>query len=331
MKKLGICVRADNGGLASISEDFVKYLQPEKTLVALGNYENHLEKFKGGIVCDQLGIPTNEQIDKFLEGLDVILTFETPYNWNLFKKAKEKGIKTILVPNYEWTTAKAPIEPDLYACPSKLDYDIFKGEGKNAVYMPIPIDREKIPFKLRRQALKFVFNNGHGGSMGRNSAREMMEAISMVKMPHIEFIIRSQVQIENSLVDNRVHFGGETRRENLYEEGDVFIFPHKFDGLSLPIQEAMASGMPIIATDFYPYNEILPKELLIKPDGIGQGKLCENCRTIDIHFISPRVLAEKINEIAGKDITELSKQMNRLAEEISWNKLKDKWQELINQ
>jgi len=327
--RLGLIARCDDGGLGSLSQDFYKYLNPTKVLIIYGGYENHPERFPNGIICNA-GMPNLEQIDEFLKDIDIFITFETPYNWSLISEAKKRGIKSIIIPNYEWTTNDPPVEPDLWLCPSLLDYDIFKAEGRNAEYLPIPIDRTRIPFRLRTKAETFVFNNGHGGSIGRNSAREMIEAIARIKSD-VKFIVRSQVPLDNMLNDGKTKFVlGNAKKEDLFEEGDVMVFPHKFDGLSLPMQEAMAAGMPIIATDFYPHNEYLPKELLFPPDDIGKAKLCEDCREIDLHFVYPKLIAQKIDELAGKDITEISLQMNRQAEKWSWDNQKGNYINLIN-
>lgn len=42
----------------------------------------------------------------------------------------------------------------------------------------------------------------------------------------------------------------------LYYLGDVYVYPTKLDGLGLTMYEALASGMPIIASDFPPMNEV---------------------------------------------------------------------------
>lgn len=331
--KLGLVTRCDDSGLGSLSQDFFKYLEPDKVMTVYGRYNNHPERFPNAIICNQ-GMPTLQQIRDFIKDIDVLITFETPYNWNLISEAKKAGVKTVIIPNYEWTSANPPVEPDLWLCPSKLDLEIFKEEGRNAEYLPIPIDRTKIQFKLRTRANTFVFNNGHGGSIGRNSAREMMEAIARVTSNMVnppKFIFRSQVQIDATIrLPNVSLLLGEATKDKLFDEGDVFVFPHKFDGLSLPIQEAMAAGMPVITTDFFPFNEILPKELLFPYDEKCKGKLDEDTREIDIHLIYPRDLADKIKEFAGQDITELSKKMNDLAETYSWFNLKDKYIELLN-
>lgn len=331
MKQIGLIVRCDDGGLGSLSRDFYKYLEPVKTLVIIGGYNNHPERFNGIIAGYQSGhhynpIPTLKQIDEFLDGLDTILTFETPYNWNLFSLAKQKGIKTILMPMFEWTPDPLPVEPDLILCPSKLEYDLYEG---NKIYLPVPIDRELHPFKLRTCAETFVFNNGHGGTLNRNSAREMIEAISRTTID-VKFIVRSQVDLPDKINDHRITYQfGDVPKEDLFKDGDILLFPHKFDGLSLPIQEAMSSGLPVISTDIYPHNTYLPKELLFEPDGYGKARMGERYREFQRAFISPRILAEKIDSFANQDVTELSKKMNEIAETMSWDNLKDKYLEIL--
>lgn len=41
----------------------------------------------------------------------------------------------------------------------------------------------------------------------------------------------------------------------LYFMGDVYVYPTRLDGLGLTIYEALASGLPVITTDFPPMNE----------------------------------------------------------------------------
>jgi len=318
--KIGIIARCDNSGLGRMALDFYNNLPVEKVLIIKASYQNYPERFANGVDC-LMGSPTLEEIDRFLEGLDVIVAFEEVYNWNAFSRAKERGIKTVLIPMYEWMPYKLPIDPDLFLCVSKKDYDEMEG---NKVYIPWPIDRSKVPFKQRTKAETFIFNNGHGGFMGRNSLNEFLQAISLVKSD-VKFKIRSQVLFQ-SVNDSRVEAEmGEMFYDNLWKEGDVFVFPHKFDGLSLPLNEAMSSGFAIITTDIYPYNEILPKELLIKPETTTRIKLTIKTRDIDAAIISPLEIAKKIDQIANQNITEYSNKSNELAEAWSWANLKNEY------
>ena len=323
--KIGLIARCDNSGLGRLSLDFYEHLSFDKMMVIIHpSYTNYPDRFPRGLTCEYTS-PTLEEIDKFLDGLDILLTFETPYNWNIFSRAREKGIKTILIPNYEWTIEKPPMIPDLWLCPSKLDFDIYSQEYKNVKYLPIPIDRKKIPFRLRKTAETFVFNNGHGGATGRNSAREFLQAISLVPIG-VKFIFRTQVYLEEGISDKRVTIKqGEIPFKDLWKEGDVFVFPHKFDGLSLPIQEAMAAGMPIISTNIYPHNTYLPKELLFEPEAMGKVRMSQCNRVIDTAMISPKILADKITEWANQDISKYSEMMNKQAELWSWHNLGPKY------
>lgn len=43
----------------------------------------------------------------------------------------------------------------------------------------------------------------------------------------------------------------------LYYLGDVYVYPTRLDGLGLTMYEALASGLPVITTDYPPMNEVI--------------------------------------------------------------------------
>ena len=327
--KIGLVVRADNSGLGTLSKSFYKNLPISKVLLVQNNvYEIDPTIYKDPIVCER-GIPSLDEIREFLKDIDVLITFETPYNWNLFSEAKKVGVKTILIPNYEWLPQTLPVLPDLFLCPSKLDYDELKYNTTTVSemkYLPIPVDDELIPYKKREKAKVFVFNNGHGGHMGRNSAKELFETISLVR-DNVKFKIHSQVYFDSVINDSRVEIVyGDVPYGELFSGGDVFIHPHKFDGLSLPIQEALMAGMPVISTDIYPHNEYLPKEWLFEPEALTKIFVK---REIEMAIINPVKLAQKISEWANRDIKKESDKARKIGEQFSWKKLKPKYLEVI--
>jgi len=328
--KLGLIARADDSGLGRLSQDFFNHLPIHKVMIVYNNiYDIYPERYPDDSLICRRGKPDLEEIDVFLRDIDIVLTFETPYNWNLFSEAHKRGIKTVLIPNYEWTPQTLPVVPDLMICPSQLDYDEMKYNtmGVNEViHLPIPVDREKFPFKLRKKAEVFVFNNGHGGHLERNSWHELFQAISLVKK-EAKFLIRSQVYFPYVINDSRIKIEyGDLPQDKLFSEGDVYIWPHKFDGLSLPIQEALSSGMPVISTNIYPHNTYLPKDWLFEPESISKVFVR---REIDYAIISPKILAEKIEEWIGRDIEKDSKKANEIAEQWSWEKLTPKYLKVL--
>ncbi len=325
--KIGIVARVDDSGLSRMTYDFWRniYEIKKQLVVLISDRNNDVYRYPKATIC--AGYPTLEAIDIFLEDLDLVLIFETPYNWNILKKARDKGIKTVLIPMYEWTDPEPPIQPDLYLCPSLLDYDYYKDYPSK--YIQTPVDRKAFPFKLRKEAKTFVFNNGGGGSGGRNGLQALLQAIPLVKSD-VRFIIRSLRPIPE-IEDKRVKVSiGDFSKEELFGEGDVFLFPHMFNGLSLPIQEALSSGMPVLSTNIYPHNTYLPKSWLFEPDGFEKGRTHEVTREINIAILNPQKIADKIDEWSNRDIIKDSQTANDIAETFSWKNSKEKILEVLS-
>lgn len=330
--RIGAILRADATGLGNQAQDWAANLPIQKGLVVWGEKPSDPSVFAGLKlrVCE-MGIPTLNEADWLLEDIDLLLIWETPYNWSIIKKAKEKGVKTIINPNYEWQLMDIPEEPDLWLCTNILNYDTIATSNK--VFIPQPINRGIFPFKLRKKARIFLFNNGNGGAWGRNCLKEFLEAINFVQAD-VRFVINSQVPVE-LINDKRISLTvGDQQIGDIWKEGDVFIHLRKFGAMSLPQNEAMSLGMPIIGVNRKPENTMFPPELLIESD----AQYMHNCRqdTLPVvaEVVSPLKVAAKIDELANTDISELSKKMDKMADEWSWKRLKPEYikcfEKLIN-
>jgi len=326
--KIGTICRADNSGLGNLAWEFCNHLPITKQLIVLNNvYHVYPERFKNAIVSRK-SIPDRDEIDALLQDIDLLLLLETPFNWGAISKAKQRGIKVVLIPMYECTEERKELsDVDLFLCPSLLDYNVFP-EPK--YFLPIPINREKLKFKLRKKARVFTHHTGHGGIYGRNGTEEFLQAIKLVKSD-VRFTIYTQylksVALPMDILKRvYVHKGNIKNYWDVWRDEDVFVFPHKWDGCSLPINEAMSVGMPIISTDMYPFNQYLPKDLLFKPKRMLTIQMA---RKISMADISPEVLAQKIDEIANTDISKYSIQGNQLAEKWSWENLLPKYMEIF--
>lgn len=264
-----------------------------------------------------------EQIEKakrFCERMDVMLFFETPFMWELLPHCKSKGIKTVLMPMYECMPIVFPAEPDAIINPSALDQRYYP----SGVHIPIPVE---VPWKLRTKAEVFVHNAGNGGLRGRNGTLELMEAMEHVKSP-IKLIVRTQTDLHVDTQDNRIfHYKGTLPYNKLYDEGDVFVFPEKFNGLSLPLQEARAAGMLIMCGDRFPMNDWLPNTPLIPVKFYQTSSVSARCNSFPEAVFDPKDIAEKIDEMYGKDITHYSHDGKMWAEENSWEVLRPRYLE----
>jgi hypothetical protein len=269
--------------------------------------------------------PTDDQIREFVKGLDILLTIETPYNWNAYEIAKKAGVKTVLIPMYEWLPPgkKEYKFIDLFLAESMVDYDKIPSPK---FFLPTPVNRALLPFRRRTKAKVFLHNAGHGGVNARNGTYELLSALPLIH-GGAKFIIQSQFHIYTS--DKRVELivGNVENYWDLWRSGDVFLFPCKFGGNFLPMNEAASVGMPIMATDFEPWNSFLPRELLIP---VGRTEMNVSGTTVKAATLDPMRVAYKVNEWFGKDISKFSEIMNEQAEAISWENLRPKYEKIIS-
>lgn len=268
--------------------------------------------------------PDRVSEDELLEKCDTLIFFETPFNWKIIPRARALGIKTILVPMYECTNYPFPYQPDEIWCPSDLDYKFYQEKGENCQKIQIPVN---IKWELRSKASIFIHNAGNGGLGGRNGTKELLEAMKYVKSP-IKLIIRSQIPLEHPMIkiDPRIDLRIGTFSD-LWVQGDVFIFPEKFNGLSLPLQEAFASGMLVMAGDRFPMNNWLPTSPLIPVLNYKKENIAVQ---FDSAQYDPKIIAEKIDYWYNRDISNFSLLGRIYGEKNSWKNLREKLKEQMS-
>ena len=255
--------------------------------------------------------------DELLDKCSEIWFFETPFEWRYIIKARERGVKTVLVAMYECTQSPLPYYPDVILGGSVLETEFF---GAKHINVPVP---DEIQWKKRTSANVFIHNSGHGGLHGRNGTKELLQAMEFVKSP-IKLIIRTQFdtfKTNDPRVEIRV---GDFPYDTLFSEGDVFVYPDKFGGSCLPLQEAFASGMMIMASNRHPSNLWLPNEPLIPIQGYSKLRIY---RDFDAAIVDPKDIAQTIDAWYGKDITKFSLQGKQWAKLNSWKNLKKQYEE----
>lgn len=76
-------------------------------------------------------------------------------------------------------------------------------------------------------------------------------------------VIHTQIPVERVCKYDKLHlekYGIQIIEKTvtapgLYYLGDVYVYPTRLDGLGLTMYEALASGLPVITSDFPPMNE----------------------------------------------------------------------------
>jgi hypothetical protein len=171
---------------------------------------------------------------------------------------------------------------------------------------------------------------------GRNGTAEVLEAVPLVKSP-VKLILRSQDRMPVQAHEGRARMGnvevfassGTLEEKWLYDAGDVFLFPEKFNGLSLPLQESRAAGMLAMCGDRFPMSEWLPREPLVPVAGYRKNRIGPPYHEFSEAVFDPKDIAATIDRWHGRDITEYSASGKAWAESMSWANLRPKYMQTL--
>src|SRR3990167_4173649 len=151
-----------------------------------GNRPSHMEWYPEGTIELTKRPFIGKQIERWLDDLQVVLFFETPFDWQFAKRCHERGVKTAIIPMYEWFLQSPPHRFDKFINPSLLDQDYFtQGE-----FIPIPTPQRLVQEK-RTRAIKFLHSGGNLGCRGHKGTLELVRAMKYVKS-NLSLTIRSQ-------------------------------------------------------------------------------------------------------------------------------------------
>lgn len=321
--RVGSLCYATEQGLGILAKSFYDAaVLTDVQIVVQGTHQTHPEWYPDSQVLHSLR--PNPPLSEWVKSLDAFIAFETPFVWELFKEAHDAGVATVLMPMHECLHEEMYRRYlpyiDLLLCPSELDMEI---DHPNKSFLPVPV---KVPWRLREKAEVFVHNAGHGGLRGRNGTREVLHAAQYLQTK-AKIIVRAQTHGDDykrfgipANVDFRV---GTVPYDKLWEEGDAFVFPEKHNGLSLPLQEAHAAGMLVVATDRFPNNAWLPREPLIPVSTyISNQRIGGPYRAYEEAVVDPLALAQCIDYWYGKDIKGYSVDGHLFAQRTSWAALR---------
>ena len=327
--KVGMIAYACKQGLGYLAKSFYDAGVIDSVIQIKHRHHTNYDWYKDPIVFDKMPI-VGRRVEDFLYEMDLVLCFETPFDWTFPLRCRRAGVKTICMPMYEWFPKDKVDVFDYYLSPSQLDMEYFPG----SFFFQPPVDPST--WKLRTTATTFVHNAGNVGSRNHKGTEELLAAIPFIKSD-ISLIIRAQNTdalgrlLDKYPIDSRVTVTlGEIEYSELFATGDVYVAPEKYNGLSLPLQEAYAAGMLVVTTNRYPTNTWLPNEPLIPVESVHRASISPSYFDFDECVVNPKTIAETIDAWYGKDITEYSLQAKAWAESNSWAAKKATLTEIFN-
>ena len=219
-----------------------------------------------------------------------------------------------------------------------------------AIYIPWGVDHSLFS-KQPSSHGEAIFFHSCGTSPRRKGTDIFVRSLALAS--DLQAIIHSQLPISdllpelsetikeltlNGTLENLV---GDFPAPGLYHLGSVYVYPNRLDGLGLTVTEALTSGLPVIATDFAPINEIVnesngilipPYKVWARADGyywpqaeIRPEDLMLKMKYLRDHpetlnFLSANALQFSTSDLdLFRNFSEISNYLNRVRESSSWS------------
>jgi glycosyltransferase involved in cell wall biosynthesis len=298
--------RADDRGLGTLTQEFHKNMRPERTLVVLTrdpDFPDHPERFSfGEKTLTPLGpnLTLDEAVVReFLDGLEVVYTAETFYDWRIVKWAREMSVKTVVhgMPELTRHHREALPKPDQWWWPT--DWLTHKTRLPKGKIVPIPTTgkmnlaghpNEDGPLRVLHPGGKFALAD-------RDGTKIFMEALKYVT-EEIHVTLAAQDREFDPLLPSNVtieSLGHVEDRWDLYRGQHVTVLPRRYGGLSLKVQESLDCGVPVILPDIEP-NRMWPGQRVPALPGPVVRVPYGSLPTWDTE---PHAIAEQLDDLAS--------------------------------
>jgi len=263
--------RNERMGLGSMTEDFCRGFHPEHLVII---NRGRPAMYDPAPLCEKGGVYTDSAFSrwKIPEGVTQIVAFETFYFDSVVTEANKRGIKSVLFPMWEWTPPTQAAAVDRLVVLSGTDLHFYRDYPNKTVRMKWPRFTEmSSPYKdwPPRTFIHVAGNAKHN----RDGTKQVLAAAEHLIGTEARLVVYSAFGAERLWPynpDAPIEFRSSTpSRLELFADGDVLVQPRRLGGHSLPINEAAAVGMPVIALgheDWSDYSH--PLQLPWVSDGI---------------------------------------------------------------
>jgi glycosyltransferase involved in cell wall biosynthesis len=323
---VGWGVASGNGGMNS---DLIKtaswithWLIPEHPTSP--NHDPYLKKLfnKTLIPCGFIG--DTDKYNQFLDAVDGVIYIEHPClkdGYDIIGEAKKRGKVTVGIPMWEWWPERKPwaLNTDILWAVTKFTSkylnslsDVLFAHGWNHSWRSHVagsswgVNLDDFPYVKRHKAERFIFINGNGGYKLRKASDLVFKAFAMPGAPLLTVYTQQMDILDKNIPENVTLINKNfSERKDVYQDGDVYLFPSYWEGLCHGLYEAQASGGLVITTDHPPMDEcgsdyLVPVEKFLQEDLSGKKivkalpdvallhRLCSGLHGSDIEAASER-------------------------------------------
>lgn len=264
--KVGLIARGEDRGLGHMTWEFQRAMAPDRTLLIdmgpLGRgFPTHPDRYPGATVARFDGAQLPERIVRpWLDGLDVLYSAETFYDWQVCRWADEAGVATVLhvMPEFHrhHDEGHGLPEPTAWWAPTPWRMDRLPAATR-LVPVPVALDRWPTPvMQDPHRPVRILHVAGHRALADRNGTSLFLQALRTTQRP-IEVTLSGQDgRLPAVRTPRHIKLAsrpsGSADYWSMYADHDLLVMPRRYGGLCLPAQEAMAAGLGLLMPDCPP-------------------------------------------------------------------------------
>lgn len=310
--------------------EFHRNIEPDRTLlidmgVLTRGFAVHPERYPDAttVAFDGVSLP-EDQVRKWLRGLDVVYSAETFYDWRMVEWARDEGVATVLhvMPEfYRHDDAGLP-RPDRFWAPTAWRLDLLPPETR---LVPVPVALDRFTPRHVTKVERLIHVAGHRAAADRAGTTSVLRALRHITTPMTVVLITQDKTVPGVSTKRGVVL--ERRAKSmceyweLYDHGDALVAPRRYGGLSLPFNEAAAAGLPMILPDSPPHRETWPgMHVRTQP----AGDIATSAGRIVLHATDAHALAAAMTTLVTQpsDAADLSAASIAWAKTHSWDALR---------
>lgn len=338
--KIGLIARAEARGLGHMTMEFARHVPIERTLLVRPQaaHDAHLHQHREWFAEDAIrvdhwtGTIDEPTMRRFLDGLDVVYSAETFYDWRMCDLARELGVRTVchLMPEYfkhAGVSRRFPADlpaPDRWWNPTCWRQE-FLPPDTEIVPVPVALDRFEPQRDEARGPVRWLHVVGSRAAADRNGTRVFLDAVRHLRTEQT-VILRSQSEAfyptgpTGRKVHIEVEYADLPDYWDLYHDADALVLPRRYGGLSLVAQEAMAAGLALVMPGVEPQSSTWP---IVPIDAPFENAITTSAGSIPICAPDAKDLAATLDWL-GCHRGSLDRERVRsreYAESISWERM----------
>lgn len=340
--RIGLIARCDNGGLGNMTWEFHRHVRPDRTLVVRlgteGRGTEYPERFTAGHDGQRLdvrvtaGWPTAEELLWLIDGSDVVYTAETTYSPHLPTMCARQKVRLVV-----------HVMPELFGTDL---LDAHREHGTvlwvpttwrhatvhDASLMPVPVATDRLADVDVRE-VRTMLHVSAPAMLDRNGTELLKMAI-----PHCRerwtLLVQGPESPSNpeTVGSVLVRAAGPAPREypDLYGPPvQALVLPRRYGGLSLPMQEAAACGLPVVTTNLAPQDEWVHPHTMVEAGDYNTATMKGG--QVPVHRCSPERLAAVLDcLVADPPLAREAAAASRAhGEALAWTVWADRYREAL--